>query len=267
MRTQMDSQPGLSQRCVSRRGVSTMGVVVAVAVVVIAGLAVAYFGSDVFRTRANAQLTQFTQWTPENIAKDPVNYLNFCEEQTNAALQKAKASEIAIAQKKSKIESMREEASGKSNVGSKALDELKVLYKAAEEKDEFPISWKGTKLDKDAARRQILKTAGEVKTKNELLTKLDAAINQLRVQSNKIAEARDNARDQLAKIDANREMLKVQQITDELKDNLIAMKAAIQTSVVGVSSTEAGALSLDDLAAQSETTVSDEDFNKVMNEK
>jgi len=249
------------------RGISSAGIIGVIVVIAVVGVAVAYFGSDVFRTRANSTLTQFTQWTPENIAKDPVNYLNFCEEKAKGAIAKCKASEIAIAQKKAKIESMRDDARQKSTIGGTALDELKGLYKSAQESDTFPIKWKTIELDKDAAKRQILKLAGQTKSKSDLLVKLEAAIGQLRMQSAKLAEAKDAAQDQLAKIDTNREMLKVQEITDDIKNNLIAMKVAIETTVVGVANSEPGTISLDDLAAQSETVVDDSEFNKILNEK
>jgi hypothetical protein len=249
------------------RGVSTVGVIVIIVVLGAVGFAVAYFGSDVFRTKTDATLTQFTQWTPENIAKDPVNYLNFCEKQTKAAIDKCKASKIAIAQKKGKIDSMLKDASDKHSIGSKAIEELKVLYKQADEGNTFPLKWRTKDYTKDDARRQIMKLAGEIKTKGELKTKLESAITQLKTQEGKLANAEDDAKEQLAKIDANRELLKVQQITESLKENLVSMKGAIETSIVGIANTESTSLSLDDLAAGADATVSDADFNKILNEK
>ncbi len=42
------------------------------------------------------------------------------------------------------------------------------------------------------------------------------------------------------------------------------MKGAIEASVVGLASTDPGSLSLDDLAAQAETTVDEAEFNKIL---
>jgi hypothetical protein len=254
-------------RTQSRTGVSTVGLVVGLVVlaaIVGGGL---YIYSDVFHTKANAAFDQFAHWTPENIAKDPVNYLNFCEEQTKAAVTKLKASEIAIAQKKASIQTMVDDAKTQVAGGKVALDELKAVYVKADADNKWPATWRTFTLEKDACKRQILKFAGEIKSKEDLLTKLDAAVAQLNVQSNKVQEARDKAGDQLAKITTNREMLKVQQITDDLKNNLVAMKGVIETSVVGVASGQTGAISLDDLAKQSQTTVDDSEFNKVMGTK
>lgn len=249
------------------RGMSKGGLIGGLVALVVVVLVVIYFASDVWRTKADAAFTQFTQWTPENIAKDPVNYLNFCEAQTKAALEKCKASKIAIAQKKAKIESMRKDAADKKLVGEKALTELKTLYKTADESAStgFPLKWQTKELSKDDAKRQIVKLDKDIKSKTQLVTKLDGAMAQLNAQSNKLAEAEDDAKEQLAKIDTNREMLKVQEITDSIKNNLVSMKGAIETTIVGINSTDSGTVSLDELAAQSEAAINDEDFNKILN--
>ena len=68
-------------------------IAVIITVVIAAVVGGLYMFSDVFRTKANTQLTQWTEWTPENIAADPVNYLNFAEEQAKATLTKLEAAQ------------------------------------------------------------------------------------------------------------------------------------------------------------------------------
>lgn len=247
-----------------RSGMSAVGVIAVVAVIAAVVFGFMYFGSDVFRTKANVAYKDFAEWTPDNIAKDPVNYLNFCEQQTQGAILKLKGSEIAIAQKRTQIEGMLEDNKAKVDTGTKALAELKDAYKKAEPANSFPVTWAGTSLDKEQSKRQILKLAGEIKSKSNLIGKLGAAVDQLKVQSGKVQEARDKAQDQLTQIATSREMLKVQQITDELKNSLVAMKGVLQTSVLGVAASEPGTISLDDLAAKSATSVNEEEFAKIM---
>lgn len=249
----------------SRRGFVRVHVVLGGLVILALGVgAFLYFGSDVFRTRIRSGYDQFAKWTPENIAKEPVLYLDFCETQTKDAIGKLKASEIAISQKRAKIESMCDDTRNKVTVGNKAMDELKAAYRKADAANAFPVDWQTRKLDKDQCKRQIMKLAGEIRSKTDLSAKLDGAVRQLDAQKTKVDDAREKAKEQLTKIDTNREMLKVQQITDDLKNNLVAMKGVIETSVVGVASAETGALSLDDLAKASETTVDDSEFDKIM---
>lgn len=248
----------------AKRGLSAVGIVVVIvvlAVVVAAGL---FFFSDVWRTKMKGAYTQFADWTPENIAKDPGNYLNFCEEQTKKALEKLKASEIAIAQKKSKLDSMREDAQNKVSQGDKALDELKVIYRKADADKKWPATWRTSTLDQDQCKRQVVRLDRDIRSKGDLLKKLEGAVAQLNAQTNKVQEARDKANEQLAKISTNREVLKVQQITDDLKNSLVAMKGIIETSVVGAAGAGTGTLSLDDLAAQSEAAVNEGEFSKIM---
>ena len=250
---------------VNKRGFSIIGAIVGVVVLVAVVLAGLYFFSDVFRTRMTSAYEGFAKWTPENIAKDPVNYLNFCEAQANTAVEKLKASRIAIAQKKAKIGSMREDAQNKLTVGNKALGELKTAYKQADADNSFPVKWADNTLDKDACKRQILRLAGEIKSKNDLVAMFDQAGKQLDVQSEKINDATDQASKQLASIQTNREMLKVQAITDDIKKQLVDMKGVLESSVVAVStSTTGGSVSLDDLVAKSATAVDESKFDEVM---
>ena len=250
----------------SRRGLSTVGVIVAiVAVVIVIGVAV-YFISAPARTKMKDAYAQFAEWTPENIAKDPKGYLSFCEEKTNEAIQKCKASKIAISAQQAKLEQMRQDTEDKLKVGEKALEELKDLYRKAETDKKWPLTWQGKGLEQEQAKRQVLRLAGEIESKTKLSKEYKAAGDQLRVQLTKVDDAFDRANEQLSKIKVNREKLAVQQITDDLKNNLVAMKSAIQTTIVDVDS-QGGTLSLDDLAARSEAAVDDSKFDEIMKKK
>ncbi len=249
-----------------RQGGSAVGVVVGlVALAVIVG-AVLYFASDVFRTRTQTAYRQFAEWTPENIAKDPVNYLNFCEQQTRQPLERLRATEISIAQKKGKLDTMRQDAETRIGLGRTAIDELKAEYKKRENGAGWPATWRNTQLDQEQCKRQILRFASELKSKQDLQGKFEQAATQLQTQGRKVQEARDMANEQLAKIQASREVLNVQQITEELKNTLVGIKATLESSVVGVAAAEAGSISLDDLAASSETRVNEEEFARIMKE-
>jgi hypothetical protein len=252
----------------NRHGFSFVAIVVGLVVLVGLVMGGLYMFSDVFKTKMDTAYEGFAKWTPENIAKDPVNYLNFCEAQTNKAVEKLKASEIAIAQKKAKLEGMEKDAEDKLAIGKKALGELRVAYIEANAAGSFPVKWAGTTLDKEQCKRQIIRTAGEIKSKEDLAKMYADAGKQLQVQAEKVGEAKDQAGTQLAKIATNREMLKVQSITDDLKNQLVSMKGVLETSVVAVSTSNAGgSISLDDLAAKSATTVDESKFDEIMKQK
>jgi len=60
-----------------KNGMSLTGIIVLIIVLVAIGVGVMYFTSDVYRTKIETAANQYAHWTPENIAKDPENYLTF----------------------------------------------------------------------------------------------------------------------------------------------------------------------------------------------
>lgn len=242
----------------SKSGQVKIGVIVAVVLVVGAA---AYFLSDPFRTKADAAYDQFSKWTPENIAKDPENYLNFCEKQAEGALMKLKASQISIAQNQASLDARQKETAEKIALGNKALGELKQLYKDAGGK--FPISWMGRQLDENTVKTQIINLSREVEGAGKLQTTVEAGLKKLEAQVSKVQEAKTQADQQISQIKTSREMLKVQKITDDLSKQLLDIGSALQGTLATVSDTS-GPITLDQLKSESATTVNEDEFKKIM---
>jgi hypothetical protein len=250
----------------ARRGSSAVKTVVAIIVLVLVAGAAWYFTSDVFRTRVDAAARELTYWTPDNIAKDPVNYLNFVEAETKKALQDLKANKIAIAQNRAKLEAMRDEASSKIANGEKAFEELKKLYReatASEAAKAFPVEWRGKSLDDSAMKRQIVSFNKQIEQQKTLRQKVEQGLRQLDAQESKIQDAEAQAQQQLAEVTANRELLKVQSLTDDLQERLVSMRGALQATV-STASESSSVVTLEQLEAESAMTVSDEQFEQIM---
>lgn len=238
-------------------------IVALVVVVVVAGV-VLYFTSDVFRTKMDAQYDQLAHWTPENIAKDPENYLNFCETQTNKALQGLKANEISIAQSRGKLETMKEEANKKIEGGTPLFEELKGLYQKADAAKSWPLTWQGKSMDQNMAKLQIKTFFKDLESQKNLLNKVEAGLKNLDAQILRIQDTKSKAQGQLAEIKTSREMLKVQKITDDLTNRLVSMKGVLQATISTASDTSSGVMTLDQLVEKSTPTVSDTEFDKIM---
>jgi hypothetical protein len=247
----------------ARRKGSTTAAVLGVLGVLVVGGAIWYFASDPFHTRVNEAWKQGTQWTPEQIAKDPVNYLNFCEEETTKAMDKLKASRIAVAQNRASLESMQKDARNQVDVGKKAMLELLGSYKTADAANTWPVSWQGKTFDKDAVKVQVVALNKQVAAKEALLTKVDNGLKQLDAQVGKIGEAEANAQTQLAEIKANKELLKVQALSDDIKNKLVSMQSAVAATVNTASETSS-TISLDQLAATSAQTADNTEFDKIL---
>ena len=237
-----------------------IGLIIVAAVVVVG---VMYFTSDVFRTKINVAADQSAHWTPENIAKDPENYLRFCEGEANKVLQSLKASEIAVAQNRASLENTRTEAGNKIGVGEKALGELKAVFTQATTDNKWPATWQGRSLDQDAVKRQIVSLHKQVESQKGLKGKVEQGLKKLDAQVTRIQEGRDQAQGQLAEIKTGREMLKVQKLTDELTSKLSSIKGVLQATINTASETS-GPITLDQLAEQSVGTVDDSEFNAIM---
>jgi chromosome segregation ATPase len=222
-----------------------------------------YFFSPLFKGGVERAWENFSQWTPENIAKNPIGYLDFAEKQAKETMTSLKASEISLAQRKAKLDGMKEDADKKIAAGTAALGELKTTYSAAEEASSWPVEWRGEKRTRDFVRSQIKSLFAQVESQKGLVSKITTGLVQLDAQSNKLMEARAQLQRQLAEIGTNREMLRVNQITDEIKSQLVGINGALQATVASVGA-GGDLVSLESLTAESETKVSDAEFDKIM---
>jgi len=249
-------------------GASGMGIVVAIIVLVVAGGAAYYFLSDVGKTKMDQAYEQFAKWTPENIAKDPKGYLAFCEAQAKQAKGKLKAAEIRVAQHEAKIKSRLEEANQKINAGQPVLTDLKAAYTTAAEADPpaFPVTYKDKEFDQPALKKQIVSLHREIKGQEELAAACESGLKTLGQQKTKIAEQRVACDEQLRLIDVNRSKLEIQEITDDLKEQLVSMRGVLETAVAVSTDTSADTFSLDQITADADATVDEAEFEAILNE-
>lgn len=247
-----------------RRGSSVVGIVVAIIVLIAAGGAAWYFLSDVGRSKMAAAYDQFAKWTPENIAKDPKGYLDFCEQQAKDAKANLKASQIRVAQNQAKITTQLEEAQRKVDAGMPVLGELKAGYKMALAEGIFPVTIRDTEFDQEALKQKIVKLHSEIGREKNLVAVAEQGLKTLEAQKNKIAAQQSACDEQLGLITVNRSKLEIQQITDDLKDQLVSMRSVLETAVAVSDDTDA--FSLNAIAEQAATTVDDAEFEAILNE-
>lgn len=243
-----------------RRGLSSSGVilsVVGVAAVVGAG---AYLMSDVWSTKIDSAYSQFSEWTPENIAKDPKNYLKFCEKQAKAAQTKLKARNISIKQSKAKLAAKQEDAQKKVELGKKALTELKELRDGAESSNSWPVKFHEIELTKEALGKQAIKLRKEMDQKAKLSAVATKGLKQLALQETKVSDALQKLDEQLTEITSKREMLEIKEITEDITEDLVSMRGVLE-GVVEIGDEEPGSFSLDDLADADATDVNDADID------
>lgn len=245
----------------TRGSASTIVVgLIVVAALVLGGL---YFFSDVFKTKADRTFKNLTEWTPENIAADPLSYLDFCEAKATEAMKKLKASEIEVKGNLGDLKTKQAESATAIETGDKALTDLKSQYNGAEQSQTWPLKWQGKEFDQAQAKKQIVSLHKSLEGKKRLLDTLNGGIKKLENQIEQIKDAKFKCDEQLASIATNRDMLKVKSITDDLKKQLVDMRSVLSV-VVDTADDKDSLVSLDELTKDPGLNVSDTEFDKIM---
>ena len=249
-----------------------LGLLVGLGVLLVGGGAVVY-ESDYLRTLFSARQRELTDWTPDNIAKHPTEYLDFCEQKVRGALDKVKSSRVSIAQARAKVTDMRDDAANKAAVGQTVLRELKDLYGATAKTNAWPVTYKRQPVDEAWVRHNVEQLHAQVGAKQRLAGKCDDALARLQAQADRLPDVESKANQQLAEIQSSREMLKIDGVTDGLKAQMAEMRGLVtDVSDSAASTGKPDNLDVNTLAAASATpaggsAASDRDFQAILREK
>lgn len=174
------------------------------ALLILATLAggVLYIQSDVFRTKADLMVDNWTKWTPENITRDPKGYLTFAVTELEKIQRTLDAHKIDLTvradltQQKLKGESLNLQAS------LQTLDRLKGVYRASAKT--FPVSVEGQSLTEDGFQERVVEVDRLVemyKENTERLTRhvahLKSEISRCEQESKKLTEKRQYVQQRL----------------------------------------------------------------------
>ena len=242
-------------RRINERGAGMVTFVVGAGVLVVIGVVVLYMASDVFKTKADSAYRQFSEWTPENIAEDPLGYLDFCEAEAKRAVRKLKATRIEIAANRVSLKDSASEAAKLVRVGEKNIRELLVKHDIAEEGGGWPIEWQGAERDRKYVEAQLAALDRQIRGQEEIVKAAGNGLRSLDEQSTRVDELNAMAREQLSTIQVKRQMLKVQQISDTLREQLVRIGTVVRTTVAAADESASEPISLEELAAKEEPAV------------
>ncbi|MCG8510801.1 MAG: hypothetical protein MI741_16380 [Rhodospirillales bacterium] len=245
------------------RGSATAIVIGVVVVVVVAGLGL-YFFSPFWQQKVDSGVRDFTQWTPERIAAEPVLYLDFCEKQSNQALEKIEASKISIAQRKAKLEQMKEESDTYVKKGEQILKQLKELNAEAKANDSWPVTFNGNELTKEKFAQQVKRIRTDYDNKKKTLKAAEDGLKKLEATSNKLIEAKSEIETQLSQIESNREMLKVKEITGDITDQLVDMRGVLAAATSIADSGEGEIMGIGDVIESEGVNIDDEEVDNLL---
>jgi hypothetical protein len=236
-------------------------------IVILAGLAVlatVYVLSAPSRTRIDHAYREFSTWTPDQISRDPVGYIEYCEQQTLGAIQKLKGRQIAAAQLRGEWLDQKRVAGERLAAGAKALVELKPLYRAAEAANKWPVNWHDREGNRDQTRKQIVKLHQETRREQARERQYGTGIHDLESFEERVRDLLEQANSQLEDIRFKREQLQVEKINEEQLRAFSGMNAVIETLVS--KSDEMGSVNLTRLVSESRSIVPEEEFGRIMAE-
>jgi chromosome segregation ATPase len=250
----------LAQR--SRRGAAA-GIVVAVICLLLVAGGIWYFVSKPFHTNVNEKFKQATEWTPENIKKDPVGYLNSAIEQIDETKKKLGAAQLALTTQRNDISNSLEKYSTDKSNYERLMPELKETYEKADTKNDWPATVRGHKFDKGELRRKIVECNHDLQKATTLTDSYSGA-------KGKVVDRLDEVNDQLTKIESVRtdlttklETAKVQQ-TFEGIDNVSTNFDHIVSTSNALSETAEKNAGVDELIKPSGEEKTNEEFDKIM---
>jgi hypothetical protein len=247
----------------NRRGAAA-GVMVAVIVLVLVLGGIWYFVSKPFQTHVNETLRQQTDWTSENIKKDPEGYLTWAIAQVDKTRDKLKAAQLTLTTQQIEIGKKLDE---KSDVKSKCetlLKDMKDAYTKASARNDWPVTVGQNKFEDERAMKSKIV---EVSHFLENTTKLVGTYT----------KAKGTVGDRLADIDG--QLVKVESLKTTLSTNLETAKvqktfegiddigsdfSKIVNTSEALAKTDEKNTSVSDMLKSSGDARIDEEFDKIM---
>lgn len=254
------------QKLNNRRGSSVIGLIVGLIVLALVVGGVWYFVSKPSRAKWDETVRQATQWTPENIKKDPVGYLNYALEEVGKTEDKLQASELSLRTKKNATaRALEKNTSDKSDYDT-LLTELKAAYNNAAADKKWPAQVRGAQLDEKDLKIRIVECGRKFDLASSLV---DTYSKTDKVIGDKLDEIEGKLRDVEKlkdKLSTNMEIAKVNQSVDDIGSIGDQLNAIIDTSSALAATADKGT-SVESMIKPSGDARVDDEFSKIMGKK
>jgi len=251
--------------------------VVLIIVAVIGGLGVWYLVSKPFAARVDETTRQATQWTPEQINKNPSGYFSWAIGELTRNVEKLKANALALKIEKAKAERSIAENTTRAESSAKTLDMARAAYKALPDTTvdgqtvkQFPLTVAGVTFDTlNAFKLECYKLENRRKIAEANTTNFKAIIQKINSWLEKISVKQTEAEIKLETANAQLAMLKASQTIDGIGGLAKSINSLLDEMGVVASDSDPARVgrSLIDVAEQSETPtggLSDAAFNALM---
>jgi chromosome segregation ATPase len=237
-------------------------IITIVAVVLIAGT-VLYFVSDPVGTRMRMFWHHFTKWDSEKKQEDPVGYLTSAQEKADESIKALSARMMGLREQKGKNARMIQDQAKDLATAKDLFEQFRSAYREAAAAATWPKEVAGTSYQEDGLKTQIV----SFKSKTD-------SLQQQKGQLEKLQKTLDSHIDEV-----NRRLIQASTTKSEIARSLEIVKAnkaiegleKLRTDIDGLPDVAAflageGAIpTVDDLIQTEQSTISDAEFNNIMN--
>ena len=233
------------------------------AVVVAAG--VYYFASDPFRTKVDETVRQKTQWTPENIQKDPVGYLTWATGEMKKSEAGLEARDLELTAKSNAANRELESVTDKLNEYQALLDKLRAAYRAGTEANSWPQTVNGFALDELSLKRKVVETGKTIEQLTPYRQGLETHVSKIGKMVETIGANLSDVRDKQRQLSLNLSIAKAQEaykIPVDIADNVNAVMD-MSLAILKQSRQEDGP-SIEDMMEKTSSEKLEDDFSKYM---
>jgi hypothetical protein len=247
----------------NRRGAAA-GIVVAVIFLLLIAGGIWYFVSKPFQTHVNQAITQATDWTPENIKKDPEGYLTWAIKQVDGTRDKLQAAQLALTKQKIEVSNKLEEKSTQKSQCEALLTELKKAYTTATDKNQWPVTVGQSKFDDERElKRKIVEASHFLDNASQLVDTYSKA-------KGKVSDRLDDIDGQMTKVEELKTKLATDLETAKVKQTFEGIEGVhddftnILNTSKALTETEEHNTSISDMIKPSGDAKVDEEFDKIM---
>lgn len=170
-----------------------------------------YQKSPGLRSQANELKNKWTEWSQEDITKDPVGFLEAREKNLSAVLEELNSQKGKIDEEVSKLQSAHDKHKGLVEKADSIASELKVAYKAAKADGSWPITHAGKDYTEAEVVEQVQSLMVEKGTHSAIVEDRAKQIERMAESQAKVQEQITKVTGTLDGIKANREKIKADQ--------------------------------------------------------
>jgi len=234
------------------------------AFVVAAVIGAACLVSAPFRTRVRIVSRELTEWTPKNIADDPEGFLAFCQDETRSAIQRIMEAKVALHQGRGRVQAQCDRARKHLTIGRPLLADAKALFRKARSEGDWPVRWRGKLRNESWLKEQIVRLQRDVDGQERKHHNSRRAVAKY---SGRIRQAEDElarAHALLTRVRQRRDALALHETSESIDEILVSMNASVEALDESADELN-GFAPLEQLVQEANTSVSEEDFEAILN--